>query len=439
MYLPIIIDFLDKTNEHVVAESLLDTFAKYANSIEQYDELGMLYDKMKHYQKALQMLERCLACARNPSEMYITRTNLAKVYNHLNDPQKAIIYCNLNLEINPTDPEPVMEKSFSYYLLGDYSESFKLQQEILQRTDVSDEVKKRISYNMGTFELASGNFKSGLYKMILGGKEIGVWPYVQRPFSKWDGKSTDKPLLVFAESGIGDELINARFIRVLQDRGIRVLWVSSRKEIATLLARNNLPAIYIKEFMPDEEYVYCDSTTLPILLDVELNTLWNTPFLEADPTYVAKWKAILPDNFIAIKTSGNPLYDQDLHRTVDENALIASIKSFGLPIISLHIDNHIIHPDVQTVDINSWEDTLAIQSLALVTVSSCTSTVHSAGSAGYSCIVLPPIARYYPWLSLKEDDTSYWYSTNLKVFPQTEHKSWAKPLEKTHKYIKTLL
>lgn len=438
MYLQHIIDFLSKTNEIDTAKVLLDTFAKYANSIEQYDELGMLYEKIKAYSSSVKMLERCLATARNSQELFTIRANMSKVYNHLNDPQTSLLYSRLNILVQPDDYESYMEQSFSYYLLGDYDKSYEIQKDLLSKPDCSEEIKKRIAYNMGTFELSNGSFKAGIYKMITVGKEIGIWPPIEKPFEKWNGESTDKPILIFAEAGIGDEIINVRFVNTMLARGLKPYWVSLRPEINQLFKDCDIPTINYADIDMSISYLYCEAITLPILLDISEDTVWQGPYLYAEQAYIDKWKKILPENFIAVKYSGNPFYDQDLHRSIDSELLVSSLSKLGLPLVSLHVEDKIDDNRLQSVRIESWKDTLAIQSLAKTTVTSCTSTAHSAGAAGFPCIVLPPIAKYYPWLTMRNDTVSYWYADTLRVFPQTEHKNWQQPINKAVAYIEQM-
>ena len=176
MHLTAVVEFLRTTDELKTAKELLNTFAKYARSIEQYDELGMLYEKIKAYPESVKMLEKCLATAPHPQQLKAVRSNLSKVYNHVNDPDKSLFYSNLNLEMNPNDYEARMEQTFSYYLRGDYDKSNEIQIELLKDPNLPDNVKKRITFKMGTFEMMNGNFKEGLFKMVMGGKDSkGVW------------------------------------------------------------------------------------------------------------------------------------------------------------------------------------------------------------------------------------------------------------------------
>jgi tetratricopeptide (TPR) repeat protein len=435
MHLTAIVGFLKQFDELETARNLLYTFEKYANSLEQYDELGMLYEKVKDYESSLRMLKKCAAIANN-QQMYQIRCNLAKVYNHMNEPQKALDYLYINMEQNPKDGDMKMEESFSHYLLGDSVKSYEIQNELLDK-DIPEEMKKRIMYNMGTFQMERGEFKSGIRNMILGGRGIGIWPPAKKPYLKWTGEITDKTLLVYAEAGIGDELINIRFMNELKKRGQKAIWIGFRKDLVDLFVSNGYNAIHNSvQLDPTEEYVYIESMSLPIYLDLDTHQLWDGPYLKPTQESLDKWKTLLPEKFITTRWSGNPYYDQDLHRVVDKDLLLEGLSKFNLPLISLQIDQKQADSRLIDVEIENWQDTLAIQYLAEYNVTSCTSTAHSAAAMDVKTVILPPIAAYYTWVPLAENNHSYWYGKNTKVFCQKKHKNWQETIDLAINHIK---
>lgn len=428
MHLTEVVNFLIKTDELNTAKKLLDTFSKYACSLEQFDELGMLYEKSKFYNESLQMLNKCYAMSYDPMQKKLIRSNLAKVYNHLNDPDKSLFYSNLNLEMNEKDYESKMEQSFSYYLKGDLWKSYEIQKDLLTQ-NIPEQVKKRINFNMGSFEMEKGEFKSGLRKMIIGGKEIGLWKPVNSPYKKWNGEHTNKTVLIYAEAGIGDEIINIRFTKELEKRNIKYIWIGYRNDTNELFKSNGYNVKSINEQLdPLEEYVYCEAMTLPILLNLDKESFWQGQYLTAKIDYINKWKKILPEKYLTVKWSGNPYYDQDLHRKVDKDLLLNRLLELNIPIVSLQLDKDQKEENLINVNIKDWDDTLAIQYLSFGNITSCTSTAHSASAINSKCYVLPPICTYYPWLGRPSENRSWWYSKNTKVFVQKEHKSWEKPI-----------
>jgi tetratricopeptide (TPR) repeat protein len=434
MHLSAVVKFLKNTDELQTAKVLLDTFAKYANGLDQYDELAMLYQEIKCYDVSLKMLHKCISMANN-REMYTIRSNLAKVLNHSNDPHKALEYSLMNLEMDPNNYDTVMEISFSYYLMGNKEKSYQIQNELLEK-DIDVSLKKRIMYNMGTFQMERGKFKEGIRNMIMGGRGIGIWPPMKKPFPKWDGVSNDKTLVIYGEAGIGDELINVRFSNELNKRNIKHIWVSLRKDLSKIFNDNAIKSIHSSVNLdPTEEYYFIEAMSLPIYLELEEQQLWTGAYLRPNQNFIDKWKNILPKDFITLRWSGNPYYDQDLHRFVDRDILVDRFAKFNLPMISLQIDKKNEDSRLLDVDIKSWEDTLAIQYLAKCNITSCTSTAHSAAAMNVNTIIIPPIATYYPWITMRDRIHSYWYGDKAVLFPQTEHKNWTTPVNQAAEYF----
>jgi hypothetical protein len=176
--------------------------------------------------------------------------------------------------------------------------------------------------------------------------------------------------------------------------------------------------------------------SLPIYLDLDKDKLWDGPYLKPSQEYVDKWRAILPEKFITVRWSGNPYYDQDLHRMIDIDILANGLSEFNIPLISLQIDRKGANPKLTDVDINCWQDTLAIQHLATYNVTSCTSVAHSAAAMDAKTVILPPIAAYYTWVPLAENNHSYWYGKNTKVFCQKKHKNWQETIDQAVAHIR---
>ena len=312
-----IIQFLKQTDELKTASILLKSFKKYSNSIEQYDQLGRLFHDVKDYQEAIDCAERTLTLAANPNQMFAARSNLAKLYNHTNLPQKALNYINANLSVDENNYECLMEKVFSYYLSGDLVSSQKLTEELLSIPELPKPVKDRCEFNFGSYLMDSGNFKQGMINFIDIGHQIGIWPKTAFPGKSWNGDiQQGKTIAVLAEGGIGDEIVNIRFVDNIKSLGMNPIFVTNREETFNLFTRNNFNVVQNKQEVPeDAEWIL--SMYLPIALNLDKDQLWNGPYITPDESYIEKWKKILPQGKkVSIRWQGNPYYDQDLHRSI---------------------------------------------------------------------------------------------------------------------------
>jgi tetratricopeptide (TPR) repeat protein len=423
-----IIDFLKKTDELKIASTLLVAFKKYAYNINQYDQLGKLFYEVKDYYSAIECAENTLAMARTPQEMYSTRCNLAKLYNSINEPTKALIYINANLTVKPDDTKMMLERILSYYLEGDFDKSCKLTEEIIADPSVSKEIIDNARFNMGTYLLDQNKFKQGLAGFIGVGHEIGIWPKNRLPNARWNGSvQPGATIAILAEGGIGDEVINVRFVKNIEALGMKAIFVTNKKDTFELFNRNNLRAVRtVAEVPEDAQWIL--AMYLPIVLDLDYNQLWSGPYLEPDAKYVEKWRKILPTGKkVAIRWRGNEYYDQDLHRSIplDELHNVLDFNRTDITFVSVQRENFEgieQYPRVINVadKLETLEDLLACLSLMDQTITSCTSVAHIAAAAGLNTTVCTPIATYYVWLG-----NSQWYGKNCKVIRQTKRKNWS--------------
>lgn len=426
-----ITNFLKQTNELKTAELLLDTFSKYARDNTQFDELAQLYYETKCYVKSAKYAEKALILSKTPQEMYVIRSNLGKVYNYLNQPKKALKYLEQNLFLNPKDLDARMEKNLSLYMLGDEKQCYDNYIE-MSKEDLPDIIKHRVNFNLATYEMEFGDYKKGLASFNVNGKLTDVFRTITPPnnIKEWDGiPKIDKKLLIIHRGGIGDEIINIRFMKNLKDLGMKPVWWTSFPDLKTVFNRNGFDTISnISELKNIHEYEFCSSMELPYLLNLDVEELGRTPYIKPDPEYVEKYKHI---DGIGIKWAGNKDYEQDLHRTIPVEQLINTLNNYN--IYSLQKEDYQEIEKYNAIsmynEMETIEDTLGIIVNLEFVVTSCTSIAHMCAAMGTKVYVIPPIACYYTWLG-RTDDKSYWYDDNCTVIRQTKWNNWTQPLEK---------
>jgi len=438
-----IVQFLRDVNELKVAESLLDVFAKYSNNIEQFDEIAKHFMDIKRYNKAIKQCESALALA-SPQQAYFVRMNLAKLYNNINYPEKSLNVLALNEKLNPKDLDVKLEKMFSLFLLNRKEESKELLLKILNDPTATEKQVQTCKFNMGTYDLYAGKFKEGLHGFLVEGKKLGIWKdkaIINLP--SWTGEIDGSEIVIMGQGGIGDEVINVRFMKNLQDLGMKPIWLTNFKGLKTVFDRNGFKTITSVKDIPKTCKYQTYAMTLPIYLNLEENEVWQGPYLKADPMYVAKHIMILNHSEITIglKWSGNPEYDQDLHRAMRVKDMVECFPD-NFELYSIQKDDYEdAAPFFETGRITNladkletFEDTLGIMENLDIIVTSCTSIAHLAGAMGKKVIVIVPITAYYTWSS-RDDTTSNWYSKNTTVLRQSVTRSWKEPLEQLKSYL----
>jgi len=416
-------EFLISIKQNEKAKIALDLIKPYATSIPQMDAMGKLYSDIREFNDTLELAQRIYDTIGDPQGKYDSRVNIIRAYLNLNEPYKALEQVLINDQTDPNDHANQMDKAMCYFLLNRKKEGEAILRNILTQPRTED-VDFRVNFNLGTYDLANGNFKEGLSHVLLDGRKLNIWfefKYPQEQF--WDGDiQPGKTVVLCAEGGIGDEIISVRFMRHLKAAGMNPIWQTNRKDIINLFNRNGFKTIQeLKNIPPNWLWTYSMAT--PTYLNVSEDDLWNGPYLKPlnqSPVLPGKKK-------LGIKTMGNPKYDQDLHRTIPWNETIDCIPE-DYEIYSFHIDEDFNHPRVTNLKdkIKSWEDTLDYIEQMDVIVSSCSSLIHAAGSIGKKSYVLVPILNYYVWA--RPDYHTKWYDESLTILRQQEYDNWNAPL-----------
>jgi tetratricopeptide (TPR) repeat protein len=442
-----IIDLLVKTEQYDLARNLLDGISNYMpKNTEGLDMLSYANYKAKRYLKAIEYGELALGSTMDANVKNSIRFNLSKCYNFANFPEKSNACIKKNIDLNPDDVDSILDYVVSLYALNRKVEAEE-QLRLIEYSDKFDEKNlTAIKFNLGVHELRKGNLSQGFNYLSLG-RTLRIWgSYTHKfPIPEFT-KGTDitgKKVLVIGEGGIGDEVINARFAKHIRDLGGIPSWASAHG-LNYLMEQTGLfeNCINYKNFTTDiptiKDYDYwAPAMNLPLSVGIEkYDELWNGPYLKTLPEYNDKWKQKITSNKIkvGIRWSGNPLYEQDLHRTLPLDKLQALFDPEKYQLYSLQKDEiaaeikqypHIIDLNDELKD---WNDTMSAMSQMDVIVSSCTSIVHVAGALGIKAFLLTPIMSYYTWA--EESEHSSWYGNNFTVLHQTETRKWNIELQK---------
>lgn len=450
---------LSKFGKTELALACLDTFAEHAENFWQWDNISKCYFKLKDYDKSIKFGEIALITAPNPQVAYVTRQNLTNVYNHANYPEKALMYVETNQRL-ANSPDLELERSYSLFLLNRKKEAHAILENVLANCkDLSEEVKTKIKFNLGTYYLYEDKFQQGMRHFLLDGAKMKLWN-TETIFHRnkkldlqfWEGTPDVKNLIVYAEAGIGDELINVRFMKHLQQRGINAIWYESiielekfndkRPGLVELFRKNGVPVVEsLDEVKNIPNVMWTYSMRLPIYLNLEYKDLWHGPYLQACPNFKEKWKLGGSRPKIGVRWKGSPLYDQDLHRSYPVKQLFESIGHLDADFYSLQRDEGTEETKdfPGLVDLSdklvSIEDTFALISNLDLVITSCTSIAHMAAAQGKQVIIMVPISAYYTWSH--SGDQSPWYGDHVSLLRQEKPRVWDAPMARLEKTIRS--
>lgn len=439
--------FLNNTRNNQLANAVLDVFGNHAQSFDQYDDVSKCCFKIKDYKNSIKWGEKALSISSTSEQMYICRSNLINVYNHFNYPEKALRYIKANETVVELDLDRDLEKAYSLFLLNRKSEARDLLLSKENSPDLTEDQKEKIRFNLGTYCLIDGKFQEGLQRFILSDLR-GTCSFLSQEIKYnyglplWNGIiSPGLNLLIIAEAGIGDEIINVRFVKDLSKFGINCIWLTlpSRDELTLIYKENGISAYSNFVDIPKEftnNCYYLPSMRIPIALNLEYKDLWKEHYLNKIPdTLSYKWNNILKTDKklkIGLRWQGSPEYDQDLHRSIPLKEIINHIPPISAELFSIQKDNGMeqLEDFDNVIDLSNKLDTLldlftCINNLDII-ITSCTSCAHIAAAMGKKVFVIVPISCYYVWC--QPGYKSNWYSDNVIVLYQKTPRIWDEPL-----------
>jgi tetratricopeptide (TPR) repeat protein len=302
-----------------LAIEVLDAFAENATEFAQYETLAKSYSQLGYYSEAMKYGEKALTVCKNPEIEDALSFNLIPVYRNAAYPEKALEIIEYFENKNP-DPALKIERAGCLYELNKRKESFEILDSIDQKK-LPDFLKFKLESQNGNKNLWSGNFKKGLAQTIVAGSTVrdmespvkGIFhsrKELDLPF--WEGTPDCKNLIIYAEAGVGDEILNIRFIKHLKDRGINAVWygvwhdaaaINKRLGVLNFFRNSGFPVITkLSEINNLQDYMWTYSQYLPINLGLEEKDLWHGSYLKAGTKDIPKDK-----KNIGIRWYGNPI------------------------------------------------------------------------------------------------------------------------------------
>lgn len=433
-----IVDFLEMFQKHkIVPENVLG-----------YDLYFFGYNKAKKFIKAIEFGEKAFEMSKSIEERVSVSLNLGKVYLAANKPTKAVKSFEYAIEHTGLSDDLKLDYSAALFACNKKEQSYKILKEMEANIWKYDgRMADSILFNMGVHYIAHGDFKSGVEHLSIGRKlnVFGSYSKITDGLPQWDGKpKPGKHLLFLSEGGIGDEIINVRFVKNIEQMGMTCSILTTHKVEAIY---DHLP--FVKridtETYKKKDYDYwTPMMSLAHTLKLDSCDLWTGPYLQAKPEYIEKHKNTITGNFkIGLRWAGNPRYDHELHRTINLTSILNCLpkeNDWSLYSIQRDVGMEQLKQNPKVIDLSSkletFDDLLGIIHNLDLVITSCTSVAHAAAAMGKRTIILIPIMEYHTWAEGKP--TSSWYGDNIRLIRQVTPEIWTEAYNELKEVLKDI-
>nr|WP_246735932.1 tetratricopeptide repeat protein [Agrobacterium sp. a22-2] len=377
------------------AERLLRLSLQAAPSAEALMTLGNLLRDTNRFEEALAAYEASLVLRPDLAKTHRGKANALKDLSRCTD---AIAAFDTALELSPGDAETLIDRGHAHLMAGN---------------------------------LPAG-FRDYEYRWL--GAEM-----VPRTFavSRWQGEDTDKVLLIHGEQGLGDQIQFARFVALAAARVGHVL-LELREPLIGLFntlvfEKNNVTILRQSIDSIDDADLEVPMLSLPLALGTTLETLPAPARFMLPAERIAAWSERFSNREkvrVGLIWQGNPNARADQGRSPRLEVLAPLFDVEGAHFVSLQYADgleqlrgfaYADRIDVPGASLGDFASTAAAISALDLVISSCTSTLHLAGSLGVPTFALLKYNADWRWMAHRTD--SPWYPS-VRLFRQPQPGDW---------------
>ncbi|MBV8165236.1 MAG: glycosyltransferase family protein [Alphaproteobacteria bacterium] len=285
-------------------------------------------------------------------------------------------------------------------------------------------------------QMITGDLQHGLTNFEARFKILGQRynrAYVLENLPRWDGKPTDKRVLIFCEQGNGDAIHFQRYHRFVRERCPNVVtW--SPGALLELFQRLE-PTFPSKDGNPVGTFdVWVPNISLPLVLGMaSYDQIPPAPYLTPSPELVARWTPRIkpsPRLKVGLVWQGSATNSRDALRSVPAQRLKA-LAELPVDLYSLQVPSKekLDFCDDIAAEIQTFDDTAAIISQLDLVISVDTAVAHLAGALGKPVWILLNFHGEWRWLIQREDTP--WYPS-ARLFRQPELGNWNPVMQRVY-------
>ena len=280
----------------------------WANLGNAYFKNNQFGQTIKCYQTAIQL----------NSSRYDLHKMLGNCHYILGQYQDAIRSYKESLKINPRQPELYCKTGLSCQNIGLYERGV----ECFRRAVALEPDDAELHSQFGTSLLLTGDFMNGWLEYEWRHKMAKYNRHFVKPF--WTGEDCDgQTLLIYAEQGVGDTIQFLRFVTLLEDRNLTIVFECPPRLKPLIESWNFLSKKFkvfsIGENLPDFDF-YLPLMSLPFLLGLnqidQISSIAPCQFSICGTDYRYLIKRNENDLKIGLAWAGNPEHARDRDRSI---------------------------------------------------------------------------------------------------------------------------
>jgi tetratricopeptide (TPR) repeat protein len=409
---------------------------------------GDARESIAAYERALELKPDFIAARINLGLMYLSVSG---------DPSRAQKQFERAIEIDPACVAAQANLGLALEEQGRIDEAITHYEKLIAANPAENEYR----WNRGLALLGSGDFARGWEDYGLRhARGAGAAPRAF-PYPEWRGGAlrSGAALLVYAEQGLGDEIMFASCVPDLLARGISVV-LECEPRLVALFARSFPGACvrgaardgdrsWLAEFPQLEEQIAIGS--LPRLLRRDVADFPpHCGYLHADPARVAHWRARLAHcgagKKIGITWRGGTAGTRREMRSIPLRELAPLFGTPGVEFVNLQRDAGDLLADIPAASgspvvdfgaaLNDVDETAALLSALDGVIAADNSLAHLAGALGSKTWII--LSHSADWRWFRGISTSPWYSS-VTLCRQPAPGDWAGAIEQLGTALKSQL
>lgn len=374
---------------------------------ESYLSKGSALRSLGRYEEAMVEFSKCFIVDPNNDKAY---SNYGNSLREFGLPQAALPYFKRALELNPTDPTFRLNESIAHLLNGDLLSGWK-------------------NYDARWFYQSDVSFKP------------------QLPGTEYNGTQdvNGKIVCVYCEQGFGDSIQFIRFIKILQDRGAKIVLIT-RQPLVNLF-QYNFPEIEIRTTYNNLTYHYhVPLMELPKCFGTSIDTIpYPGSYLSVSNNLIQKYEELLGTKTkkrVGIVWSSNSIAFITRFRQVPLDTFLQTLSDMDYEIVNIEFDvsqeeKELLEKfNVKMLDQNGFDDTAALIKTLDLVVSVDTVYAHLAGALGVpTYVMLADYGMDWRWFLKRKDSPFY---NCVKLFRQHGDGDWVSVFNEIKNEIKNI-